>query len=318
MREKRTFAERTRVFTSDKTLRKYFFVYEGSETEAIYFEAVDSMRDNIKISPLIKLIPVMRSYSENGWSNPKKILDRVIENLEESRTNHISYETLLNRIMDYFYEMKIITTSKVQARSIWKAMCRICKEKCLKTLDSYVDDIEKSCSLILKTLQEEYELEHVISDISNIIKEEGFTYAEGFDKICLIIDRDRESFVSSPKNNQYKYVIDKCEEMGFGLYVTNPCFEFWLLLHFDKVFELDRDKLLENPKVTAKRRYVEQELRRVWPGYKKASYRAEELVKDIDYAIDNEKKFCEDVVNLENSIGSNIGKLIMDMRAHSG
>ena len=70
-----------------------------------------------------------------------------------------------------------------------------------------------------------------------------------------IIDRDRESFVSSSKNNQYKYVVEKCEEMGFGLYVTNPCFEFWLLLHFDKVFELDRDKLLENPKVTAKRRY---------------------------------------------------------------
>lgn len=317
MREKRTFAERTRVFTSDKTLRKYFLIYEGSETEAIYFEAVGSMRDNIGISPLIKLIPIIRSYSEDGWSNPKKILDRVIENLEESRTNRISYETLLNRIMDYFYEMKIISASKVQSRIIWKAMCRICEEKCFKKLDSYVDDIEKSCSLILKTLQEEYELDHVISDISNIIKEGGFTYAEGFDKICLIIDRDRESFVSSSKNNQYKYVVDKCEEMGFGLYVTNPCFEFWLLLHFDKVFELDRDKLLENPKVTAKRRYVEQELRKIYPRYKKASYRAEELVKDIDHAIDNEKKFCEDIVNLENTIGSNIGRLIIDMRAHS-
>lgn len=275
------------------------------------------MRDIVEINPLINLIPIVRSYSEDGWSNPKKILDRIIENLEENRTNLITFETLLNRIIDYFYEMKIISTSKVQARSIWKAMCRICEEKCLKKLDSYVDDIEKNCSLILKTLQEEYELGHVISDISNIIKEGGFTYAEGFDKICLIIDRDRESFVSTSKNDQYKYVVDKCEEMGFGLYVSNPCFEFWLLLHFDKVFELDKDKLLGNPKVTAKRRYVEQELRKLCPGYKKTSYRAEELVKDINHAIDNEKKFCENVVNLENSLGSNIGKLIMDMRAHS-
>lgn len=317
MRERRTFAERTQVFTSDKTLRKYFLVYEGSETEAIYFDAIIAMREDIEIGPLIELVPIVRSYSEDGWSNPKKILDRIIENLKESATNHISYETLLNRIMDYFYETKVITTSKVQARSIWKAMCRICEEKCSKKLDSYVEDIEKNCSLILKTLQEEYELQNVISDISNIIKEGGFTYAKGFDKICLIIDRDRESFVSSSKSNQYKYVIDKCEEMGFGIYVTNPCFEFWLLLHFDGVFELDRDKLSENPKVTAKRRYVEQELRRLWPGYKKSSYRAEELVKDIDNAINNEKKFCEDVAKLENSIGSNIGKLIMDMRAHS-
>ncbi len=45
-------------------------------------------------------------------------------------------------------------------------------------------------------------------------------------------------------------------------------------------------------------------------GYKKSSYRAEELVKDIDNAINNEKKFCEDIVELENTVSSNIGKLI--------
>lgn len=317
MREKRTFAERTKVFVSDNTLRKYFLVYEGAETEAIYFDAVNSLREDIGISPLIEIIPIIRSYSEDGWSNPKKILDRIIENVEESRTDHISYETLLNRMMDYFYEMKVITTSRAYARSIWRAMCRICEEKCLKRLDTFVEDIEKSCNLILKALQKEYDLEHVIVDISNIIKEGGLTYSEGFDRICFIIDRDRESFVSSPMNNQYRYVIDKCKEMGFGLYVTNPCFEFWLLLHFDDVFGLDKDKLLENPKITAKRRYVEQELRRIWPGYKKTFYRAEELVKNIDHAIDNERKFCEDVEELENSVGSNIGKLIIDMRAYS-
>lgn len=316
MREKRTFAERTRVFASDQTLRKYFLVYEGSETEAIYFEAVSSLRGDIGINPLIEIVPIIRSYSEDGWSNPKKILDRIIENLEENRADHISYETLLNRIMDYFYEMKVITTSRIQARSIWNTMCRACEEECLKRLGTTVEDIEKSCNVILKALQKEYDLQHVIADISDVIKEGGFTYAEGFDKICLIIDRDRESFISSSQNDQYQYVIDKCNEMGFGLYVTNPCFEFWLLLHFDEVFELDREKLLENPKVTAKRRYVEQELRKIWPGYKKSCYRAEELVKDIDHAIHNEKEFCEDVVELENSVGSNIGKLIIDMRTY--
>ncbi|MCI8298754.1 MAG: RloB domain-containing protein [Lachnospiraceae bacterium] len=170
MREKRTFAERTQLFTSDKTLRKYFLVYEGDETEAIYFDAVSSMREEIKISPLIEIIPIIKSYSEDGWSNPKKILNRMIENLEENRTNQISYETLLNRIMDYFYEAKVITTSKVQAKSIWKAMCRICEEKCLEYMDAFVDDIEKSCSLILKSLQEEYNLPHIITDISMCLK----------------------------------------------------------------------------------------------------------------------------------------------------
>ena len=56
MRERRTFAERTQVFTSDKTLKKYFLVYEGSETEAIYFDAVSSLREDIDINPLRVLI----------------------------------------------------------------------------------------------------------------------------------------------------------------------------------------------------------------------------------------------------------------------
>ena len=267
MKESRTFAERTRVFSTDKTLKKYFLVYEGSETEVLYFNVVETMREEIGINPLIELIPIIRSYSEDGWSNPKKILDRIIENLEESKTNRISYETLLNRIMDYFYESKVITTSKILAKSIWNTMCKICYESLNESLDYEVEDVESACSIILQTLGKEYELMNVVSDISNIIKNGGITYSEGFDKICLIIDRDRKSFIATPENNQYDYVVNTCEEKMFGLYITNPCFEFWLLLHFDKVFELEQNKLLENPKVTAKRRYVEQELRKILPGY---------------------------------------------------
>lgn len=48
--------------------------------------------------------------------------------------------------------------------------------------------------------------------------------------------------------------------------------------------------------------------------YKKSSYQAEELVGDIDKAIRNEKEFCEEIEGLENSVGSNIGRLIEDMR----
>lgn len=315
MREKRTFAERTPVFSSDATKRKYFLIYEGSDTESLYFDAINSMRESIGINPLIELIPIIRSYSEEGWSNPKKILDRIIENLEESKTKCIIYETLLNRIMDYFYEVEIITTSRVYANSIWKTMKEFCEKKLRKNLSEDVEDITKDYGLIIEHLKQMYELGQVISDIPDIIQEGGLTYSEGFDRICLIIDRDRESFISTPENDQYGYVVEKCKEKGFVLCVTNLCFEFWLLLHFDEVLKLDRDKLLENPKVTAKRRYAEQELCRIWPGYRKSSYQAEKLVKIIDKAIKNEKEFCEDIEALEYSIGSNLGILIESMRA---
>ena len=263
MRESRTFAERTKVLKSDEVTKKYFLVYEGSETEILYFDAIYSLREEVGINPLIELIPIIRSFSEEGWSNPKKILDRVIENLQESKEKCISYETLLNRIMDYLYEMKVITTSRVLAQNIWKTMQQTCTEQLKRTLKDTVEDIESSCNTLLEALKDEYEIVNVVEEISEIIKDGGLTYEEGFDKICLIVDRDKESFVATPENNQYKYVMDKCQEMGFYFCVTNPCFEFWLLLHFEEVFKLDKEKLLDNPKVTAKRRYTENELRKI-------------------------------------------------------
>ena len=314
MRESRTFAERTKVLKSDEAVKKYFLIYEGSDTEVIYFDAVRTMRESIGINPLIELIPIIRSFSEEGWSNPKKILDRVIENLRESKEQFISYESLLNRIMDYLYETKVITTSKVLARNIWKTMLQTCDKKLKKSTEDRVDNIETSCKILMEDLCEEYEVVNIVEDISEIIKDSGLTYEEGFDQICLIVDRDKDSFISTPENNQYKYVLDKCNKMGFQFCVTNPCFEFWLLLHFDEVFELDEEKLLNNSKVTAKRRYAENELRKIWPGYNKSSYHSEKLVKNIDKAIENEKKFCEDIEKLENSVGSNIGRLVQKMR----
>ena len=314
MRESRTFAERTKVLKSDEVVKKYFLIYEGSDTEVIYFDAVRTMRESIGINPLIELIPIIRSFSEEGWSNPKKILDRVIENLRESKEQFISYESLLNRIMDYLYETKVITTSKILARNIWKTMLQTCDKKLKKSTEDRVDNIETSCRILMEDLCEEYEVVNIVEDISEIIKDSGLTYEEGFDQICLIVDRDKDSFISTPENNQYKYVLDKCNKMGFQFCVTNPCFEFWLLLHFDEVFELDEEKLLNNSKVTAKRRYAENELRKIWPGYNKSSYHSEKLVKNIDKAIENEKKFCEDIEQLENSVGSNIGRLVQKMR----
>lgn len=140
------------------------------------------------------------------------------------------------------------------------------------------------------------------------------TYSEGFDKICLIVDRDKKSFLSVPKNNQYDYVLRTCREKGFGFYLSNPCFEFWLLLHFDEVVQLDREKLLENPLVSAKRRYTEQEIRRLLPGYSKSKYNVSLLMERIEVAVKNESMYCEDIEELEHELGSNVGLLIQELR----
>ena len=193
-------------------------------------------------------------------------------------------------------------------------MTNICGNKLGKELDDVVDNIQETSKMLLGYLAEEYEVVNIVADISEIIKNGDLTYDQDFDEICLIVDRDRNSFISRPENDQYQYVLDECKKFGFKFFVTNPNFEFWLLLHFDEVFNLDNDKLLANPKVSAKRRYTEYELCKLYKGYKKSSYKADELVRNIDVAVRNEKQFCEDINSLENSVGSNIGLLITEMQ----
>lgn len=85
---------------------------------------------------------------------------------------------------------------------------------------------------------------------------------------------------------------------------------------FRKVFDLDQEKLSENPKVTSKKRYAEYELHKIYPSYMKSNYKAEEFVGNIDTAI-KMKEFCEDIEGLKHSIGSNIGLLIEDTWGNS-
>ena len=50
MREKKTFAKRAKVLMSDEARKKYFLVYEGKDTELLYFEAIEKLKErNIKL-----------------------------------------------------------------------------------------------------------------------------------------------------------------------------------------------------------------------------------------------------------------------------
>ncbi len=212
MRESRTFAERTKVLKSDEAKKRYFLVFEGASTEKIYFEALDNARNDVEIDPLIELVPIIRSYSEDGWSNPKKILDRIIANLEEEETGQFTYESLLNRIMDYLYDEKILTTSKVQAHALWRILKEGCEKNLKRCLNDNVDNLVDDCNKLTEYLNQESDVVNIVEDISDIIRASNITYDNRYDEICLIVDRDKESFLATPENNQYDYVLKTCRE----------------------------------------------------------------------------------------------------------
>lgn len=314
MRESKPFAARTEVLANKEIRRKYILVFEGKDTERIYFEALERLRVEAKINPLIDLVPLLRSFDEEGWSNPKKILDRLLENISEIKTGTVSYTTFLGRIMDYLIEERYIINDQKLKSKLWESIQNRCVSELQIQLVEDVLDMKRTYKLVIDEIANVLCIPNVVNDIPEIVKTQNFTYIEGYDKICLVIDRDRGSFRSDAENNQYSYVLDKCREKGMGFFLTNPCFEFWLLLHFNDVHSLDQNKLLQNVQVNNQCRYVEYELRRLLPGFSKSHYNAELLIRSIDNAIHNELSYCEDEECLENKLGSRVGLLIKEMQ----
>ena len=312
MREKKNFAERTRISNEDRTRKKYFLVFEGNRTEEIYFNAINELKDKIGINPLIEIISIERTYTEEGWSNPKKILEQLLKDLEEIENGRISYKTLVDKIIEIIMENEKFF-SKISKEISSKEIIEDIKNE-IESLDDIVENIEEDCEIFLDIIIKKLfftieEIPNILETILKNIKNEQITYSEDIDKMCLIVDRDKKSF----KEEQYNYVKEECKKKNFKLYVTNPCFEFWLLLHFDEVHSINREKLLENKRASSKVRFVESELKKYFP-YNKNKYNAELLIEKIDLAIENEKKFCENIEELKDKLGSNIGLLIKELK----
>lgn len=64
MREKRDHSVRTSVSQSIEPRKKYFLVYEGIETEPIYFDALKKCTEYSRISPLIDMIPIVKGITK--------------------------------------------------------------------------------------------------------------------------------------------------------------------------------------------------------------------------------------------------------------
>jgi hypothetical protein len=315
MRVHKEFGKRAVVLLSSEVRKKYFLIFEGEKTEILYFKGINDHRIQLKINPLIEIKPIMRSFDEKGWSNPKKLLDRLIEYIEESHMEKFTLNSIIIKVIDF-----LIIDDVIGSESIYnpddikkKILNYFTNDKKIKDFNE-VRDLEESTSDIIKCLNDTIDISSIIPDLVVYIQSQKIVFDKEIDKICLIVDRDKESFVNNPTNDQYTYVVEKCRENEIDFYLTNPCFEFWLLLHFDEVHHLDKNSLLDNPKITAKKRYAEVELCKLVSGYKKNQIKFEKFITNIDKAIINEKNFCEDINELQCKVGSNIGNLISEMK----
>ena len=145
-----------------------------------------------------------------------------------------------------------------------------------------------------------------LDNFNKSLAEGNFTYNENLDKAIFVIDRDPQNF----SEEQLDEFIMNCDKNGYLVCLSNPTFEIFLLMHDDKIFELDRQEMLQNKRETRRsRRFLEIKLSEIF-GCNKRNIDFEKFKPNIKKAIKNEKEFCENLEKLKIELGSNVGKLL--------
>jgi hypothetical protein len=136
-------------------------------------------------------------------------------------------------------------------------------------------------------------------------------YFQDVDRLCIIADRDLHSFFET----QYDTLASNCLAEGVDIFISNPCFELWLLLHYSNLQEYDQIKLLANEKIgdrTQTELYLKEKLGGT---YSKTRLQFDSRYKDhILTAIENSKHYATTIEKLKNHVGTNVGFLVEELR----
>src|SRR5574344_702377 len=314
MRESKIHGERSKTRNSDEVNCKYFLLFEGTKTEPLYFDSLNENKSIIGISPLIQLVKLERDSEEKTWSNPKKLLYRILLVIKEPSTG-ITYSTLINAMVDCLYESEWLKKHGTNIDEFDEILHKFYVEKLGKKPEEIVVDQQETVYKAIDFFRTEKPriCELILSHFAESLDDRKITFDSSIDKICLIVDRDSKSFTV----DQYDYVVKTCQINKVQLYISNPCFEFWLLLHYDVLLSLDKTMLLENAPISSSNSaitYLEVQLSKKLSSYNKNRYKVEELMRLIDHALINENNFCEDIQDLKTKLGCNIGLLIRELK----
>ncbi|WP_296090991.1 RloB family protein [uncultured Treponema sp.] len=298
MREQKKFGERSASQTKVR-LSKYILIMEGEKTEPLYFEAINNNKEKIGISSLIQLVPMVRTISEEHWSNPLKLLEEFLRKKSES-TKHITYKTFIDCIIDTIYtDDSFNSVNSGFDKVVYSDLMRFYPKN---TLNEYIKDIDQEIENVVQHFKIWSTFTKIIESYIHQKIEEQMLNLEDEDKICLVVDRDFDSFT------QFKEVVSICNGNNVKFYITNPRFEFFLLLHSPNIDFLDNDKLFKD-----ENNYLHSELKKLLGAYSKEKFNTEYFINHIQDAIKNERKYCENIEQLENTLGSNVGLLLQEL-----
>lgn len=262
-----------------KPKRVVFLSVEGTKTEVCYFQLVEQFREQLGIEAIVH-IEVLRKHDTK--SDPNSVLE-LLEEYIQFRENKV-FETELATLKLGEYEPEFIRSYLENSSSIPK----------------------KERNKFEAVLREE-RIDLIYLDFLNKYQGED-------DAFGIVIDRDS----GNHSVEQMSTVVGKCKEKNYRCFITNPCFEFWQLLHVSDVateYSEQLDDILKNELDSSNNSFVSNLL------YEKTGQRKAIQVKtfethylpNVDLAIERAKGFAPDDELIE-KIGSNLGDLFELLR----
>jgi hypothetical protein len=256
----------------------YFVFTEGCKTEILYFNEL-SKSEIIKESIEIKVMD--RCTANIGDSNQYHIVKNVTSFIENAsripKKSRKAIKKLLDKIVDSTFCLNDMMELQLQLQEIKKK--------------GILDDCESIPNQIDAIL--------TMSDYDN-----------NYDKICVIIDRDSGSF----SKDKYDEVISIASKQKYLLGISNPCFEFFLVLHISDCQDVDENDLLQNAKITSRKRFTEdllsKEMIKHERQYNKNKYDCEFLINNIRVGIENSKSFESGIQELKDKAGTSVFLII--------
>ena len=265
------------------TPRKIYFIsVEGVATEVEYLQGLSDYRTELGINALVN-IEVLRRKTKDGYSAPEQVIELLEEylSLREAGNNIFPDipDEIKNNFSPDFIQLYIETPGSISPKE------------------------RNRFELALRKTGYDLAYRKYLSK-----------YTSNFDEFCILIDRDAGSHSSEDMN----FILQYCKEKKYRCFITNPCFEFWLLLHFSDVYEEYSDQLdliRENKKVSNAHTFVSNELSVKAHHGKKGIAFKEKYFPHIEEAIIRASKFASDNEALITDIGCNIWILIKEMQS---
>lgn len=284
---------------------KYIFAFEGNCTEVAYFRGVSDNRGIAGISSLVGICVLQREEIDSGCSDPVTMLNLLKENIRAMETGTQNVQTVCESVKAEIARLTGMGRSDHTIKKVDGELPGLLDNCCDGDIIIDMEKTKDVCDRFIKSLTGRQ---------SDIYIPDPESYDPKVDHVCVIIDRDRSAHPPQVMDG----FITECRRNGFEPYICNPCFEFWLMLHFDEVLGIDRDVLLQNEMIDGKR-FTEVKLDEIVSGinpdnhYDKNDLDPLIFMHRIGNAVRNNKHYCSDPVRLKHEVGTNLGGLFERM-----